>query len=70
MKKIVEFIKKIFCPEPVKVEKKHNQWLEAVEAMNIARNHFDNCEADYISTAIFELNAAESRMDAARRVFV
>ncbi len=70
MKKIAEFIKKIFCKQANMPKKNKNPWFEAVEAMNIARNHFDNCDEDYISTAIYELNAAESRMDAARRCVV
>lgn len=36
-------------------------------ALEVARNHFENCDPEFITAAIFELNAAESRLDAARR---
>ncbi len=63
--KIGEFIKKIFTIEPIPTTV--NVLREAMMELEIARNHFDNCDPDYISTAIFELQAAECRLDAARR---
>lgn len=38
-----------------------------LQELEIARNHFENCDPEFITAAIFELNAAESRLDAARR---
>lgn len=65
--KIAEFIKKIFHVKPITVESRSNPLMDAISAWNVAKNHFDNCDPDYISTAIFELQAAECRLDAARR---
>lgn len=65
--KIVEFVKKIFCAKSITAECKSNPLMDAISAWNVAKNHFDNCDPDYISTAIFELQAAECRLDAARR---
>ena len=63
--KIAEFVKKIFRTEPV--ASTVSTLREAVQELEIARNHFENCESEYVSAAIFELMAAESRLDAVRR---
>lgn len=63
--KIAEFVKKIFRTEPV--ASTVSTLREAVEGLEIARNHFENCEPEFVSAAIFELMAAESRLDAVRR---
>ena len=63
--KIVGFIRKIFGMEPV--ASTVNTLREAVQDLEIARNHFENCEPEFVSAAIFELMAAESRLEAARR---
>lgn len=65
LRKFADFIKKIFCTEPV--ASTVNTLREAVRDLEIARNHFENCEPEFVSTAIFELMAAESRLDAVRR---
>lgn len=44
-----------------------NTLKDAMRDLEVARNHFENCDPEFITAAIFELNAAESRLDAARR---
>ena len=66
LRKIAEFVKKIFCTEPV--ASTMNTLRDALHDLEVARNHFENCDPEFITAAIFELNAAESRLDAARRV--
>lgn len=40
---------------------------EALRDLEVARNHFENCDPEFVDAAIFELNAAECRVDAVRR---
>ena len=68
LRKIADFVKKIFCTEPV--VSTVNTLRDAVRELEIARNHFENCDPEFVSAAIFELMAAESRLDAARRAMV
>lgn len=63
--KIAEFIKKIFSIEPIPTTV--NTLREALRDLEVARNHFENCDPEFVTAAIFELNAAECRVDAARR---
>lgn len=65
LRKIAEFIKKIFSIEPIPTTV--NTLWEALHDLEVARNHFENCDPEFVTAAIFELNAAESRVDAARR---
>lgn len=65
LRKIVDFVKKIFRMEPIPTTV--NTMWEALQDLEVARNHFENCDPEFITAAIFELNAAESRLDAARR---
>lgn len=65
LRKIVDFAKKIFRMEPIPTTV--NTMWEALRDLEVARNHFENCDPEFITAAIFELNAAESRLDAARR---
>lgn len=65
LRKIVKFIKKIFSIEPIPTTV--NALREALHDLEVARNHFENCDPEFITAAIFELNAAECRVDAARR---
>lgn len=65
LRKIAEFVKKIFRMEPIPATM--NTLRDALHDLEIARNHFENCDPEFITAAIFELNAAESRLDAARR---
>jgi hypothetical protein len=65
LRKIVEFIKKIFRMEPIPTTV--NTLRDALHDLEVARNHFENCDPEFITAAIFELNAAECRVDAARR---
>ena len=67
LRKLVARIKKIFHVKPITPERMSNPLMDAISAWNVAKNHFDNCDPDYISTAISELQAAECRLDAARR---
>lgn len=66
LRKIVSFVKKIFCTEPM--VSTVNTLRDALHDLEVARNHFENCDPEFITAAIFELNAAESRLDAVRRV--
>lgn len=65
LRKFVDFIKRIFRTEPVVTTV--ITLREAVQELEIARNHFENCDPEFMSAAIFELMAAESRLDAVRR---
>lgn len=65
LRKFVDFIKRIFRTEPVVTTV--ITLREAVQELEIARNHFENCDPEFVSAAIFELMAAESRLDAVRR---
>lgn len=68
LRKIAEFIKKIFRAEPM--VSTVNTLKDAMRELEVARNHFEHCDPEFITAAIFELNAAESRLDAARRCVV
>lgn len=68
LRKIVEYVKKIFCMEPIPTTL--NTLRDAMRELEVARNHFENSDPEFITAAIFELNAAESRLDAARRCAV
>lgn len=46
------------------------KFYNPLRELEIARNHFENCDPAFITAAIFELNAAECRVDAARRCVV
>lgn len=65
LRRIAEFVKKIFRMEPIPTAV--NTMLEAIHELEVARNHFDHCDPEFVDAAIFELNAAECRVDAARR---
>lgn len=65
LRKITGFVKKIFSIEPIPTTV--NTLREALRDLEVARNHFENCDPEFITAAIFELNAAECRVDAARR---
>lgn len=67
LRKLVTRIKKIFRAKPITAECKSNPLMDAISAWNVAKNHFDNCDPEFVTAAIFELNAAECRVDAARR---
>ena len=68
LRKSAEFIKRIFSIEPSPTTV--NTLRDALRDLEVARNHFENCDPEFITAAIFELNAAESRLDAARRCVV
>lgn len=61
----VEYVKKIFRMEPIPTTV--NTLREALQALEVARNHFENCDPEFVDAAIFELNAAECRVGAVRR---
>lgn len=65
LRKIVDFVKEIFWTEPIPTTV--NTLREALQALEVARNHFENCDPEFVDVAIFELNAAECRVDAVRR---
>ena len=68
LRKIVEYVKKIFCMEPIPTTV--NTLRDAMRELEVARNHFEHCDPEFVTAAIFELNAAECRVDAARRCAV
>ena len=59
LRKIVDFAKKILWTEPM--VSTVNTLKDAMRDLEVARNHFENCDPEFITAAIFELNAAESR---------
>ena len=65
LRKIAKYVKKIFRMEPIPTTV--NTLREALQALEVARNHFENCDPEFVDAAIFELNAAECRVDAVRR---
>lgn len=65
LRKIVDFVKEIFWTEPIPTTV--NTLWEALRDLEVARNHFENCDPEFVDAAIFELNAAECRVDAVRR---
>lgn len=65
LRKIAEYVKKTFRREPIPTTV--NMMWEAIHELEVARNHFDHCDPEFVDAAIFELNAAECRVDAARR---
>ncbi len=65
LRKIADFVKKIFSIEPIPTTV--NTLRDALRDLEVARNHFENCDPEFITAAIFELNAAECRVDAVRR---
>ena len=65
LQKIADFVKKIFAFEPIPTTV--NTLRDALRDLEVARNHFENCDPEFVTAAIFELNAAEHRVDAARR---
>lgn len=66
--KIVDFVKKMFWTEPM--VSTVNTLRDAMQELEVARNHFEHCDPEFITAAIFELNAAEYRVEAARRCMV
>ena len=73
LRKIAEFIE-IFWTKPIKwllgIKSAIHKYCNPLQELEIARNHFEHCDPAFITAAIFELNAAESRLDAARRHMV
>lgn len=65
LRKIADFVKKIFRMEPIPTT--DNTLREALQSLEVARNHFEHCDPEFVDAAIFELNAAECRVDAVRR---
>ena len=65
LRKIAEYVKKIFRMEPIPTTV--NTLREALQSLEVARNHFEHCDPEFVDAAIFELNAAECRVDAVRR---
>ncbi len=65
LRKIVEYVKKIFRMEPIPTTV--NTLREAIHELEVAQNHFDHCDPEFVDAAIFELNAAECRLIAMRR---
>lgn len=61
LRKIAKYVKKIFRMEPIPTTV--NTMWEAIHELEVARNHFDHCDPEFVEAAIFELNAAESRVE-------
>lgn len=45
----------------------NDEYMEAVAALRVAENHFEYADPDHIEAAIYELKAAESKVEAAVR---
>lgn len=41
-----------------------SEYREALKALQIAENHFENADSEHIEAAIFEVNYARQRLDA------
>ena len=65
LRKIAEYVKKIFRVKPIPTAV--NTLRDAMRELEVARNHFEHCDPEFVTAAIFEPNAAECRVDAARR---
>ena len=65
LRKFIEYVNKIFRMEPIPTTV--NALREALRDLVVARNHFEHCDPEFVDAAIFELNAAECRVDAVRR---
>lgn len=65
LQRIINYIKRIFSTEPIPTT--IVTLRKSMTELEIARNHFNNCDPEYMDAAIFELNAAECRLDAVRR---
>ena len=61
-------VKKIFRVKPIPTAV--NTMWEAIHELEVARNHFDHCDPEFVDAAIFELNAAECRLIAMRRCMI
>lgn len=62
LRKIVNFVKKMFWTEPM--VSTVNTLKDAMRELEVARNHFENCDPEFITAAIFELCAAENKIRA------
>lgn len=41
-----------------------SEYQAAVKALQIAENHFENADAEYVEAAIYEVNYARQRLNA------
>lgn len=48
LRKIAEYVKKIFRMEPIPTTV--NTLREALQALEVARNHFENCDPEFVDT--------------------
>lgn len=62
LRKIVDFVKKMFWTEPM--VSTVNTLKDAMRELEVARNHFENCDPEFVDAAIFELCAAENKIRA------
>ena len=46
------------------------EYFAALKDLNIARNHFEHAEEDFIEAAVMELCAAEKRFEAVRNGYL
>ena len=53
LRKIADFVKKIFRMEPIPTTV--NTLREALQSLEVARNHFEHCDPEFVDAAIFEL---------------
>lgn len=51
LRKIAEFVKKIFCMEPIPTTV--NTLRDAMRELEVARNHFEHCDPEFVTAAIF-----------------
>ena len=53
LQKIAEYAKKIFRMEPIPTTV--NTLREALQALEVARNHFEHCDPEFVDAAIFRV---------------
>lgn len=51
LRKIAEYVKKTFRMEPIPTTV--NTLREALLALEVARNHFEHCDPEFVDAAIF-----------------
>lgn len=45
------------------------EYYDAMADLKLAWNHFENAESDYITAAIYEIRAAEARVEACMEAY-
>ena len=59
LRKIAEYVIKIFRMEPIPTTA--NTLREALQALEVARNHFENCDPEFVDAATYASAVNEAR---------